>query len=61
MPSFVTVIEEWRKKNWKLFWVEVPWLEFNHSPPSIISILDEDINLIQTLNFEMWLAVGCNP
>jgi hypothetical protein len=37
----------------KSLWVEKPLLEFNPSPPSVISILDETIKFLQTLNLEM--------
>jgi hypothetical protein len=47
MSSFITANEK-DKKKWKLLWVEELWLKFNPSPPSITSILDEDINFIPT-------------
>jgi hypothetical protein len=36
------------------------WLASKPSPPLIMSILDENKILLQMLNLEMWLAVGCN-
>jgi hypothetical protein len=45
--SFISVNEE--TKNEKLFCVEEPWLEFNPSHPSIISILDENITFFRNL------------
>jgi hypothetical protein len=38
-----------KKKKVKVLWVEEPWHEFNPSSPSIISILDKNINLIPNL------------
>jgi hypothetical protein len=49
LSSFITVSEKRAKEKGNLLWVEKPWLEFNPSPPSIISILDENINFIPTL------------
>jgi hypothetical protein len=48
MSSFIAVSGK-RCRNGKLLWVEEPWLEFKPSPPSIICILDEDINFIPNL------------
>jgi hypothetical protein len=51
MSSFITVIEKRQKKKniGKVLWVEDVWLEFNPSLPTIISILDENINFISNL------------
>jgi hypothetical protein len=60
MSSFITVSDE-RKISGKLLLEKEPWLEFNPSSPSVISVLDEYIYIsFQSLILEMWLAVGCN-
>jgi hypothetical protein len=49
VSSVISEGEKKANKNGRLLWVEEPWLEFNPSPASIMSILDESINFIPNL------------